>query len=101
MNLRQPKAGGYNKRSAKVAGMKTLQTVWNKCRERHYSSIPVQFGIPTLLAGLILRVPAFAAGFSLGLMTNPGYWHGPGSPVVLAALGVGSLLWGWFFDPVE
>lgn len=81
--------------------MKTLQAVWDKIRERHYSSVPVRFGIPSLLAGLILGVPAFGAGFSLGLMTSPEYWQGLGFPVVLTGLGVGSILWGWFRDPVE
>lgn len=81
--------------------MKTLQAVWDKIRERHYSSVPVRFGIPTLLAGLILGMPAFGAGFSLGLMTSPEYWRRLGFPGVPIGLRTGFILWGWFRDPVE
>lgn len=80
--------------------MKTLQAIWQKCRERHYSSIQVRFRIPTLLGGLILGGPALGAGLSLGLMTSPEYWSGLGLPIVMIGLGAGSILWGWFCDPV-
>ena len=51
--------------------MKTLKAVWGKIRERHYSSLLVRFGIPTLVAGLILGVPGLIAGVNLGLLGNP------------------------------
>ena len=81
--------------------MKALKAVWNKIRERFYSSMLVRMGVPTLAGGLILAVPAFGAGFSLGLMTNPAYWQGLIYVITFIAIGLGATLWGWFFDPVE
>ena len=80
--------------------MKTLKAVWGRIRERHYSSLLVRFGFPTLVAGLILGVPMLIAGVNLGLFDEPNFWRGFGFPVTFTGLGVASILWGWFRDPV-
>lgn len=81
--------------------MKTLRSVWNKIKERYYSSFLFRFGIPTLLGGLILGVPALLVGYNLSLFDEPEYWRGLGFPITLTVVGVVSMLWGWFRDPVE
>lgn len=81
--------------------MKTLKAVWGRIRERHYSSLLVRFGFPTLVAGLILGVPGLIAGVNLGLLGNPAYWQGFGFAVTFVLVGAVSIAWGWFRDPVE
>ena len=81
--------------------MKTLKAIWRKIRERHHSSLLVRFGIPPLVAGLVLGVPMLIAGVNMGLFDEPNFWRGFGFPITFMGLGVTSTLWGWFHDPVD
>lgn len=72
-----------------------------KIKERFSSSLWVRMGFPTFLAGLILAIPAFGAGFSTGLIASLAYWRGLSFVIAFVLTGAGATLWGWFRDPIE
>ena len=80
--------------------MKTLQAAWNKTTERYNASVLVMFGIPTLLGGVVASAIVLVAGYQAGLLGNPVYWPAIVIAVPWIPIGIATVLWGWFSDPL-
>ena len=77
-----------------------MKAIWSKLRERYNASVLVMFGIPTLLGGVAASAIVLVAGYQAGVLSNPVYWPAIVLSVPWIPIGIVSVLWGWFSDPL-
>lgn len=77
-----------------------MKAKWSKFRKRYNASVLVMFGIPTLIGGVVALAIVLVAGYQAGLLGNPVYWPAIAIAVPWAPIGMVTVLWGWFSDPL-